>query len=79
MRIVDLVLVEHSEVPKLWENAFSVKGGVMAVFICILRAEGRRDKGQIGCLRDRKVIRKDLVTVSSYGHLGRWFEGSAYA
>jgi hypothetical protein len=45
--------------------------------ICRLRAEGRRDKGQIGCLRDRKVLRKDFAAVSSRGHLGRWFEGSA--
>jgi hypothetical protein len=47
--------------------------------ICILRAEGRRDKGRIGGLRDRKVLRKDLVVVSSHGHLGRWFEVSSYA
>jgi hypothetical protein len=29
------------------------------------------DKGQIGCLQDRKVLRKDLVAVSRHGHLGR--------
>jgi hypothetical protein len=51
----------------------------MAMVICILRAEGRRDKGRIGCLRDRKVLRKDLAMVSSHGHLGRWFEGSTCA
>jgi hypothetical protein len=44
-----------------------------------LRAEGRRDNGRIGCLRDKKVLRKDLTTVSSRGHLGRWFERSACA
>jgi hypothetical protein len=44
-----------------------------------LRAEGRRDNGRIGCFRDRKVLRKDLATVSSRGHLGRWFERSACA
>jgi hypothetical protein len=42
-----------------------------------LRAEGRRDNGRIGCLRDKKVLRKDLAVVSSRGHLGRWFERSA--
>jgi hypothetical protein len=47
------------------------------VVICRLKAEGRRDKGRIGCLQDRKVLRKDLDMVSSPGHLGRWFEGSA--
>jgi hypothetical protein len=51
----------------------------MAMVICILRAEGRRDKGRIGGLRDKKVIRKDLATISSRGHMGRWFEGSTYA
>jgi hypothetical protein len=48
----------------------------MNMVICRLRAEGRKAKGRIGCPRDRKVIRKDLVVVSSHGHLGRWFEGS---
>jgi hypothetical protein len=47
--------------------------------ICRLRAEGWRAKGRIGCLRERKVLRKDLAVVSSRGHLGRWFEGSACA
>jgi hypothetical protein len=50
----------------------------MAMVICILRFEGRRVKGRIGGLRDKKVLRKDLSAVSSHGHLGRWFEGSAY-
>jgi hypothetical protein len=49
----------------------------MVMVICILRSEGTRDKGSIGCLRDKKVLRKDLVTISSCGHLGRWLEGSA--
>jgi hypothetical protein len=79
MRTVDLVLVESSEVPKLWTSAFSAKRRVMVMVICRLRAEGRRAKGRIGCLRDRKVLRKDLAAVSSHGHLGRWFEGSACA
>jgi hypothetical protein len=47
--------------------------------ICRLRDEGRRAKVQVGCLRDIKVIMKDLVVVPSHGHLGRWFEGSTYA
>jgi hypothetical protein len=38
--------------------------------ICRLRVEGRRDKGQIGCRRERKLLRKDLAVVSSHGHLG---------
>ena len=42
-----------------------------------LRVEGRRDKGRIGCLRDRKVLRKDLAMVSSHGHLGRWLKEAA--
>jgi hypothetical protein len=50
----------------------------MVVVICRFRAEGRRAKGQIGGLRDRKVLRKDLAAVSSHVHLGGWFEGSAY-
>jgi hypothetical protein len=49
------------------------------VVICMLRGEGWRAKGRIGCLRDIKVLRKDLNVVSSCGHLGRWFEGSACA
>jgi hypothetical protein len=49
----------------------------MAMVICRLSVEGRRDKGQIGRLRDKKILRKDLATVSSHGHLGSWFEGSA--
>jgi hypothetical protein len=44
-----------------------------------LRAEGRRDNGQIGCIQEIKVLRKDLVAISSHGHLGRWFERSACA
>jgi hypothetical protein len=70
MRTIDLVLVEGSEVPKLWTSTFSAKHRVMAMVACNLRAEGRRDKGRIGCLRDRKVLRKDLATVSNHGHLG---------
>jgi hypothetical protein len=50
----------------------------MVMVIFILRAGGRRSKGRIDCLRDKKVIRKDLAAVSSHGHLGRWFEGTAY-
>jgi hypothetical protein len=38
--------------------------------ICILRAKGRRAKDRIDCLQDRKVVRNDLVTVSSHCHLG---------
>jgi hypothetical protein len=79
MRTIDPVLAESSEVLKLWTSAFSTKCGVMVVVICRLRVEGRRAKGRIGCLRDKKVLRKDLTTVSSRGHLGRWFEGSACA
>jgi hypothetical protein len=45
MRVVDLVLVEIFEVPKLWTNTFSVKHKVMVVVICILRVEGSMDKG----------------------------------
>jgi hypothetical protein len=36
--------------------------------ICSLRDEGRRAKGRIGGLQDRKVLRKDLATDSSHGH-----------
>jgi hypothetical protein len=50
----------------------------MALVICRLRDEERRDKDRVSGLRDRKVLRKDLSVVSSRGHLGRWFEGSAY-
>jgi hypothetical protein len=77
MRTVDLVLVECSEDPKPQTSAFSAKCKVMVVVICRLRVEGRRTKDRIGCLRDIKVLRKDLAVVSSRGHLGRWFEGSA--
>jgi hypothetical protein len=42
----------------------------MAMFICRLRAEERRTKVRIGCIRDKKVLRKDLVTVSNRGHPG---------
>jgi hypothetical protein len=77
MRTVDMVLVESYEVPKLWTSSFLAKHRVMVMVICILRAQGRRDKGRIDFLRDKKVLRKDLATVSSHGHLGRWFEGSA--
>jgi hypothetical protein len=79
MRTVDLVLVEGSKVPKLWTSAFSAKCSVMSMVVCRLRVEGRRAKGRIGCLRERKMLRKDLEAVSSHGHLGRWFEGSACA
>jgi hypothetical protein len=34
-----------------------------------LRPEGRRDKGRIGCLQDRKVLRKDLAMVTWEGGL----------
>jgi hypothetical protein len=76
MRTVDPVLAESSEVPKLWTSAFSAKHKVVAMVICRLRAGGGRAKGRIGCLHARKVLRKDLVAVSSCGHLGRQFEGS---
>jgi hypothetical protein len=79
MRTIDLVLAKSYEVSKLWTRIFSAKRTVMVVVICILRVEGRRDKGRIGGLRDREVIRKDLTAVSSHGHLERWFEGSACA
>jgi hypothetical protein len=65
------------EVLKLFTSTFSAKRVVVAMVIYKLRAEGRRAKGRIGCLRDRKVIRKALTAVSIHGHLGRWFEGSA--
>jgi hypothetical protein len=71
MRTIDPVLAECLEVPKLWTSDFSSTRKVMAVVICRLRVEGRRAKGRIGCPRDRKVIRKDLVAVSNHGHLGR--------
>jgi hypothetical protein len=45
MRIVDPVLAESSEVPKLCTSTFSAKRRVMVVVICRLRDEGRRDKG----------------------------------
>jgi hypothetical protein len=61
------------------DKHFSAKHHFMVVVICILRAKGRRDKGRIGDLQDRKVLRKDLAVVSSHGHLGRWFEGSTCA
>jgi hypothetical protein len=76
MRTVDLVLAGSFEV---LTSAFSTKSRVMPMVICRLRAGGRRSKGRIGCLRDRKVLRKDLALVSSHGHLGRWFEGSTCA
>ena len=79
MRTVDPVLAKISEVLKLWTSAFSAKRRVMVMVICRLRAEGRRAKGRIGFLRDRKVLRKDLAAVSIRGHLGRWFEGSTCA
>jgi hypothetical protein len=76
MRTLDLVLDESSEVSKLLTSTFSTKLRVMVMFICIFISKGRRDKGRLGCLQDRKVLRKDLSVVSSCGHLGRWFEGS---
>jgi hypothetical protein len=79
MMTVDPFRDESFEVLKLWTSAFSAKHRVMAMVICRLRAEERRDKGQIGCLRDIKVLRRDLAIVSSCGHLERWFEGSTCA
>jgi hypothetical protein len=79
MRTIDPVLAESFEVLEALDNRFLAKRRVMAGVICRLRTEGRRAKGRIGCLRDKKVLRKDLATVSSLGHLGRRFEGSAYA
>jgi hypothetical protein len=76
-RIIDPVLAKSYKVLKLWTSTFSAKHRVMVVVICILRAEGRRSKGQIGGIRDKKVIRKDLAMVSGCGHLGGWFKGSA--
>jgi hypothetical protein len=78
MRTVDPVLAKSSEVLKLSTRDFSTKRRVVVMVICRLRVEGRSAKGQIGCLRERKVLRKDLAAVASRGHLGRWFEGSAY-
>jgi hypothetical protein len=70
MRTVDPVFTKSSKVSKLWTRSFSAKCRVMVMVICILRAEGMRSKGRISCLRDIKVPRKDLVAVSSHGHLG---------
>jgi hypothetical protein len=52
---------------------------VMTMVICSSRDEERRAKGRFGCLQDKKVLREDLVVVSSHDHLGRWFEGSTCA
>jgi hypothetical protein len=79
MRTLDMVLVEGSKVLKLWTSSFSSKRRVMDMVVYKLRVEGRRDKGRIGCLCDRKMLTKDLAVVSIHGHLGRWFEGSACA
>ena len=62
-------MAESSEVPKLWTNDFSAKHRVMVIDICKLRVEGRRAKGRIGCLRDKKVLRKDLAVVTWEGGL----------
>ena len=60
-----MVLVEGSKVLKLWTSSFSSKRRVMDMVICRSRDEERRAKGIFGCLRDRKVIREDLATISS--------------
>jgi hypothetical protein len=65
----DLVLAKSFEVSKLWKSTFSAKRRVMAMVICRLRAEGRRDKGRICGLQDKKVLRKDLVVVTWEGGL----------
>jgi hypothetical protein len=70
-------LLKVSKSQSSGQTLFSTKHRVMAMVICRLNIEGRRDKGQIVCLRDKNVLSKDLVTVFSRGHLGRWFEGSA--
>jgi hypothetical protein len=54
MSIIDLVLVESPEVPKLLAIVVSSKHRFMALVICRLRDEERRDKGRIGCPRDKK-------------------------
>jgi hypothetical protein len=65
-----LVLTKSPKVLKLWTSVLSTKCRVMALVICSLTAEQRRDKGRFGSPRDRKVPRKDLVIVSSRGVLG---------
>jgi hypothetical protein len=75
-KTVDLVLVESLEA---LDKQFSAKCRVFSMIICRSRAEDRRAKVRFGCLRDRKVLREDLASVSSRDHLGRWFEGSACA
>jgi hypothetical protein len=50
------------EVLKIWKIYFAAKCRVMATVIFILRAEERMAKGRIGCLRERKVLRKGLAT-----------------
>jgi hypothetical protein len=69
MWTVDPVLVESFEILKLWKSAFLAKRRVMSMVICTLGDEGRRAKGRIGCLRDRKVLRKHLAMVTWEGGL----------